>query len=240
MFDDLLNELTISIIEHGGKKLFVPNEFCECVSKKGNCKINSWLWDVPQFRRWRVTRLDAGDSLQVLNSVAYPHFSVDMPIMGIDLLWFEKKQKLIAILDFQPLVQNQEYFDRYFDGLKNLRERFTDFNYDINSNIYDPNKYFSPWALFCKGGSLEMEKILPNVFRSFLESYWVNFDLYKLNQNQIKSEEVRLLHIDYDKYSALKDPAHGLFSGFFGKEWSDKYMKEFLFPLSLEDSSSLF
>ena len=87
-----------------------------------------------------------------------------------------------------------------------------------------------------------MEKILPNVFRSFIESYWLNFDLYKLNQNQnqIKSEEVRLLHIDYDKYSAEKDPAHGLFSGFFGKEWSDKYMTEFLFPLSLEDSKSLF
>ena len=240
MFDDLLNELTINIIEHGGKKLFVPSEFCQCVSKKGNCKINSWLWDVPKVRRWRVTRLDAGDSLQVLNSVAYPHYSADIPIMGIDLLWFEKKQKLVAILDFQPLVQNQEYFDRYFDGLKKLRDRFTDFNSDIKSNIYDPTKYFSPWALFCKGGSFEMEKILPNVFRSFLESYWLNFDLYKLKKNQIKSEEVRLLHIDYDKYSAEKDPAHGLFSGYFGKEWSDKYMKEFLFPLSLEDCNSLF
>ena len=32
MFDDLLNDLTINIIEHGGKKLFVPSEFFECVS----------------------------------------------------------------------------------------------------------------------------------------------------------------------------------------------------------------
>ncbi len=80
-----------------------------------------------------------------------------------------------------------------------------------------------------------MEKILPNVFRSFLESYWLNFDLPKLNQNQIKSEEVRLLHIDYDKYSAEKDPAHSLFVGFFGKDWSDRFLREFLFPLSLDD-----
>ena len=92
MFDDLLNELTKNILEHGGKKLIVPDEFCERVSSKGNYKLNSWLWDVPGFRRWRVTRLDAGDRLQVLNSVAYPHDQSDMPIMGIDLLWFEKKE----------------------------------------------------------------------------------------------------------------------------------------------------
>ena len=92
MFEDLLDELTNNILEHGGKQLVVPHEFRERVSTKGNCELNSWLWDVPGFRRWRVTRLDAGDRLQVLNSVAYPHDQNDMPIMGIDLLWFEKKK----------------------------------------------------------------------------------------------------------------------------------------------------
>ena len=240
MFDDLLSELTKNILEHGGKKLIVPSEFCERISEKGNCKLNSWLWDVPEFRRWRVTRLDAGDRLQVFNSVAYPHSHNDMPIMGIDLLWFEKKEKLVAILDFQPLIQDQDYFDRYFDGLKSLKEFYSEFNSDFKSNIYDPSKYFSPWSLFCKGGNFEAENILPKVFSSFLKCYWTNFDLSKAKNNHIKSSEVSKLHIDYDKYSAEKDPAHGLFSGFFGKEWSEKYMKEFLFPLSLENINSLF
>ena len=103
----------------------------------------------------------------------------------------------------------------------------------MKSNIYDPSKYFSPWALFCKGGNFEAKNILPKVFSSFLKCYWLNLDLSKANENYIQSQEVSLLHIDYDKYSAQKDPAHGLFSGFFGKEWSEKYMNEFLFPLSL-------
>ena len=55
----------------------------------------------------------------------------------------------------------------------------------------------------------------------------------------MKSNKIKDLHILYDIYSADKDPAHGLFSGFFGKEWSDKYLKEFLFPLSLKDMNSL-
>ena len=36
MFDDLLIELTRNILEHGGKKLIVQDEFCERVSTKGN------------------------------------------------------------------------------------------------------------------------------------------------------------------------------------------------------------
>ena len=239
MFNELLDELTINIHEHGGKRLIVPSEFSKCVSEKGKCILNSWLWDVPEFRRWRVTRLDAGDRLQVLNSVAYPHYQADMPIMGIDLLWFEKKQKLVAILDFQPLLQDKEYFDRYFDGLKRLKEYYSEFNSNLKSNIYDPSKYFSPWALYCKGGICEAENILPKVFTSFLKLYWENLDLSKDYQMTIKSEDIKSLHVDYDKYSAEKDPAHGLFSGFFGKEWSEKYMKEFLFPLSKLDTNSL-
>jgi 15,16-dihydrobiliverdin:ferredoxin oxidoreductase len=38
---------------------------------------------------------------------------------------------------------------------------------------------------------------------------------------------------DYDQYSAERDPAHGLFSSYFGSEWSEKFLYEFLF----EDAS---
>ena len=110
-------------------------------------------------------------------------------------------------------------------------------------HMYDPQKEFRSVWIFHVSSVLRItkqEKVLPQVFSSFLQCYWLNLDLSKANQNKIKPEEVRLLHIDYDKYSAEKDPAHGLFSGYFGKEWSDQYMKEFLFPLSVEDSNSLF
>jgi 15,16-dihydrobiliverdin:ferredoxin oxidoreductase len=40
---------------------------------------------------------------------------------------------------------------------------------------------------------------------------------------------------EYDQYSAERDPAHGLFSSYFGAEWSEKFLYEFLF----EDASPL-
>ena len=78
------------------------------------------------FRRWRVTRLDAGERLQVLNSVAYPEYNNDQPLMGIDLLWFGLRGKLVAVLDFQPLIQEEFYFDQYFQILLiNSQWKFT-------------------------------------------------------------------------------------------------------------------
>ena len=34
---------------------------------------------------------------------------------------------------------------------------------------------------------------------------------------------------EYDCYSAERDPAHGLFSSYFGAEWSERFLHEFLF-----------
>ena len=72
MFDPFLQELTSRLKASGGHPLPPPDGLAECRSQKQQSVIRSWLWQVPGFRRWRVTRLDAGDSLQVLNSVAYP------------------------------------------------------------------------------------------------------------------------------------------------------------------------
>ena len=67
MFDSFLDELHNSLRARGGQPTEVPAGLEECHSAKGSV-IRSWLWEVPGFRRWRVSRMDAGDSLQVLNS----------------------------------------------------------------------------------------------------------------------------------------------------------------------------
>jgi len=48
----------------------------------------------------------------------------------------------------------------------------------------------------------------------------------------MKPSEVKRLQIEYDQYSSERDPAHNLFKSYFGKEWSDRFLREFLFPAS--------
>jgi len=233
MFDPLLEELNANILLHGGKSLSVPHDLASCLSLNGNDIILNWLWQVPGFRRWRVTRLDAGEKLQVLNSVAYPEYSNEYPVMGIDLLWFGKTSKLVAILDFQPLIQEEEYFEKYYEGLKSLYLDFPDFN-NKKMHSFDPHQYFSPWVLFCRGDLTLAQNLLPKIFTSFLKCYW-QLNEYNVKSSSLSIKEVRELQIKYDIYSAKRDPAHGLFSSYFGKEWSSRFLKEFLFPFSSKE-----
>ena len=232
MFDPLLEELHKSIRAHGGEPLILHDCLTEHSVNETNSKINNWLWNVDGFRRWRITRLDAGEKIQVLNSVAYPTFNKDQPIMGLDLLWFGLKQKLVAVLDFQPLIQDQAYFDKYYKELQLLKNRFPQFNNLQKMHSYEPNHYFSPSILFCKGGLQEAEDILPILFNEFLDCYWNLHKNIGHNILDLDFDKIKQLHINYDKYSAEKDPAHGLFASFFGKKWSDYFFKEFLFPYS--------
>jgi len=239
MFDPLLNQLHRSIKIRGGEPQAIPNGLGECVAINGKSIIRSWLWKVPGFRRLRVTRLDGGENLQVLNSVAYPDYINEQPLMGIDLLWFGKTSKLVAVMDFQPLMQDQDYFDRYLYGLKSLRCRFPELSNDQIMRSFDPHQYFSPWLLFCRGGPEQVNGLLPEAFSAFLNCYWSLCEKATKRSSKLHPKEVKRLHIDYDKYSAERDPAHGLFKSYFGKKWSDRFLQEFLFPLSLGNQFSL-
>ncbi|WP_320673837.1 15,16-dihydrobiliverdin:ferredoxin oxidoreductase [Prochlorococcus sp. MIT 1341] len=238
MFDTMLEELNTGILFRGGELIELPNDIQTCNSNKGDGFIRNWLWNVPGFRRWRVTKLTAGEKLEVLNTVAYPNYDNDQPILGVDLLWFGVTRKLVAVLDFQPLVQDQEYFSRHYKGLISLNSKFPELRKNENMHSFDPEQYFSPWLLFCRGGLEEANNSLPKAFSSFLTCYW---DLSKEmvdKSSRLSSQEVRKLQTHYDIYSSERDPAHGLFTSYFGKAWTDKFVHTFLFPDSNNDDSS--
>lgn len=59
-----------------------------------------------EVRKVRLTYFDAGDKVQVLNAVIYPDTSLDLPLLGIDLISFGSKN--LAGIDFQPLFDDEE------------------------------------------------------------------------------------------------------------------------------------
>ena len=192
MFDPFLEELLSGIKARGAVPVEVPHGLEHNQSSKRSSTIKSWLWDVPGFRRWRVTRLDAGDSLQVLNSVAYPDYTYDHPLMGVDLLWFGAKQKLVAVLDFHPLVQDKDYLERYFDGLKSLNAQFPDLNGEETMRSFDPNQYFSSWLRFSRGGAEQATTSLPPAFSAFLKTYWNLHDCGFIAQSRTRPTKTRM------------------------------------------------
>jgi len=115
MFDSLVDCLKTNIDELNGHEVQISSEFKEHHNKDSKYIIKNWLFSSPEYRKWRITRLDGGIKLQVLNTVAYPNFDSEIPILGADILWFGTSQKLLAILDYQPLIQ---------EGVNNEAENF--------------------------------------------------------------------------------------------------------------------
>ena len=233
MFESLVNFLKTNIDALDGKEVNISNEFKEHHNKDSKYIIKNWLFESPQYRKWRITKLDGGEKLQVFNTVAYPNFDSELPILGADILWFGNSQKLLAILDYQPLIQEKDYLQKYCSSLEVIKKKYSAFDNNKMKNIYDSKKYFSPWVIICRGDKLNLDRDLNNIFYLFVSDYLKINKLNKVNQF-LNSEQIQINQIKYDKYSVEKDPADKLFKTFFGDTWTKKFINNFLFSLNSE------
>ena len=228
MFESLYNEVDKKLKNLNAKQLNISEEFKERLSQDKNYLIKNWLYESSSFRKWRITKLDGGKKIQVFNTVAYPIFNCEQPILGIDILWFGNSQKLLTVLDYQPLIQNKEYLQKYCSYLNFIKNKYSDFHNTTMKNIYESNKYFSPWVIICRGDKSNLDGDLNNIFHLFLEEYLKINSMFSENKF-LNSQEIKSKQIDYDKYSSDKDPADKLFKKFFGEQWTENFIKNFLF-----------
>jgi len=231
MFESILDALHTNLKERDFRKIELPYEFTKYQNDDSNYCIRNWQFESSLYRKWRITKLDGGRKLQVLNTVAYPSFKREKPILGVDILWFGASQKLLAVLDCQPLIQNQIYLNQYCSSLEFIKQKYSHFDNKKMNNIYDSNKYFSPWVIICRGNKRNLEDDLCKVFRLFLDEYFKLDNIFQKNQFMEESQ-VKEKQIDYDKYSLEKDPADKLFKNFFGEMWTENFVNNFLFTLS--------
>ena len=228
MFESLNDVLHNKLKKIGAKRLNISEDFKEFTSKDKKYTIKNWLFEASSFRKWRITQLDGGGKIQVFNTVAYPIFQCEQPILGVDILWFGNSQKLLTVLDYQPLIQDNEYLQKYCAKLNEIKNKYPEFDNTQMKRIYDSNKYFSPWVIICRGNKSNLEQDLHNIFYLFLEEY-LKINAFFSGNQFLNSQEIQSKQIEYDQYSADKDPADKLFKKFFGEKWTEKFIRNFLF-----------
>lgn len=212
------------------------------ISKRGKnpATIQSWCYQSEELRKIRYSYIDAGETAQVFNSVVYPSHHYDIPLLGVDFLSFGKK-KILIVMDFQPLFRDRAYLDKYIEPMKDIRDKYNELAQDLEMKFYDANQYFSKYLLFAK---LDSETVVNSLFPAFQEYLALYWQMVADAQPLTTPEEIQRIvtaQKEYDQYSAERDPAHGLFSSYFGAEWSEKFLYEFLFedasPLAVSSSS---
>lgn len=201
---------------------------------KNKATIQSWCYQCPQLRKIRYTYIDAGESAQIFNSVIYPAHNYDIPLLGIDFLSFGKVKNLV-VLDFLPLFNERTYQDKYVEPMRIFRDRYQDLAQNIPMKFYDANRYFSKYILFAKTDRETIVKRLFPAYKEYIQLYWQTLNNAKVLTEKKDIDRIVRAQKDYDCYSAERDPAHGLFSSYFGSEWAECFLHEFLF----EDARSL-
>jgi 15,16-dihydrobiliverdin:ferredoxin oxidoreductase len=199
---------------------------CDSVSKfsyKENtdkkARIVSHCYKSDEYRKIRMTYYDAGDNTQVFNSVWYPDPKYNLPVLGIDLLAFNRK-KYLAIVDFQPLHENEDDHDVLYEHrMKPIKEQYDTLKGRMSSKFYDETQFFSQQMLFSR---FEDENIVSrDLFPAFKR--YVNLHNKLIREAEADEEQVEFVldrHKAYDTYSAERDPATGLFAAMFGKDWA--------------------
>ncbi|MBL1208887.1 15,16-dihydrobiliverdin:ferredoxin oxidoreductase [Geminocystis sp. GBBB08] len=214
----------------------IPSGLEMKISERGKnpARIKSWCYECPQLRIIRYTYIDAWESAQRFNSAIYSSYHYDFPLLGIDFLSFGKVKNLV-VLDFQPLFQDERYLQKYIDPMSGVRNKYSDLAQNLEMKFYDANRYFSRNLLFAKTDTESIFNRLFPAYQEYLQLYWQMVEEAEPLSNSWEIERVVKAQQDYDQYSAERDPAHGLFSSYFGSEWANRFLHEFLF----EDSLSL-
>ncbi|MEL6927972.1 MAG: 15,16-dihydrobiliverdin:ferredoxin oxidoreductase [Cyanobacteria bacterium J06600_6] len=195
---------------------------------KNPATIQSWCYQSSQLRKVRYSYIDAGETAQVFNSVIYPDHRYDLPLLGVDFLSFGKK-KILVVMDFQPLFRDRAYIEKYIEPMKEIRDKYDELAQDLEMKFYDANQYFSQYLLFAKLDSETVVNSLFPAFQEYLNLYWQMVSEAEPLTNAEDIQRIVDAQKEYDQYSAERDPAHGLFSSYFGAEWSEKFLHEFLF-----------
>lgn len=190
--------------------------------------IQSWCYACPELRKVRYTYIDAGSSAQIFNSVIYPSHCYDLPLLGIDFLSFGRVKNLI-VMDFQPLFQDEAYQEKYILPLKSVRDCYPDLVQNLEMKFYDANRYFSKYLIFARTTPENVKTEVFDAFKDYLNLYWQLLEDAETLTEERDVRRIATAQKDYDQYSADRDPASGLFSSYFGHEWSERFLYEFLF-----------
>ena len=149
------------------------------------------------------------EKLNIHNNVIYPKTGHNLPCFGMDLMGFSEK-KVIIVFDFQHPVENYVY------EVESLPYAEKEYRFFEMGNHFSKNIY----VRYCKAS--EVDDYLP-MFKTYL--LWYKHIIEEAQPSDTDAS----LYKDFDSYMIRLDPISGYLSSSFGKEESEKLIKEFFF-----------
>ena len=181
-------------------------------NKKG-VNLTADLYAGKYFLKSRHVDIWDGKNLNIHNNIIYPKTpkigDTIIPCFGMDLMGFSEK-KCIIVFDFQHPIEN---YLLDVPPLPKTTEKY---------RFFEPGNHFSNniFVRYCEADGVN----------TFLPTFKYYLSLYKemIERTRPTGEDTSFYH-DFDKYMIRLDPISGYLGSAFGKEESEKIIKEFFF-----------
>lgn len=205
-------------------------------SGKMRPRVDSRLFRTQRLRRVRFTYFDGGSAVQAFNSLCYPEHSLDVPLLGIDLLAFGQ-DKILCVVDMQPVTGTHHSLESVSAAVAAVKQRHGALFQSMSSRFFLETRFFSPYMLLFRSTQGWRDPVLQFSGGDLSSAFFELMQLYHqlLDSAPMVSDPERVASIqrgqsDYDTYFSTTDPAIALFNTYFGEAWSERYTREFLFP----------
>ena len=178
--------------------------------------LASGVYSGDHILKSRATIITAG-ATEIYNNIVYPKTGSNLPCFGMDLMCFFEK-KVVVVFDFQHPTPNYDWNNPFM--MCNLGEMLDNSPKDIR--FFEPGNHFSRY--------IYVRKCTVDEIPNYLDDFKKYVDVYKelLDVTKPTGEDVTVYR-DFDTYMLSLDPVAGYLGSKFGKEFSEHYVKQFLF-----------
>lgn len=183
---------------------------------KNDAILGSGLYNGEHILKSRATIINDGET-EIYNNIVYPKTGANLPCFGMDLMCFFEK-KVIIVFDFQHPTPYYDWDNPFMmchlaDMLDNTPDEI---------RFFQAGNHFSRYIYVRKCTKHEVPDHL-ETFKRYVNSYKELLDATKPTGTDEREYK------EFDSYMLNLDPVAGYLGSKFGKEFSHKYAREFLF-----------
>ncbi len=195
---------------------------------------STWACKFKKIQQIRAACIQGSGYLSVFNLVIKPCSDYNLPFFGADFVTLPNGHLLA--LDLQPVLKSDPFHtEDVWEKLIPIHDRWQSLLPDGGDIPPEAKSYFSPgflWTRLPLGNSSDSiinESIRP-AFKEYLSLYLQLIS----NADRVSREfSLKLLagQKSYFTYRSEKDPARGMLTRFYGKEWAEEYIHQVLFNI---------
>lgn len=199
-------------------ELPIKQDFINKTSKIKNGYLENYYFSNYKFNKIRLSYFKSDDK-QMFNSVWYPSYDYDCPILSIDLINFGLN-KSVYLINLFEIYDKKEYFNLYIDPFVNIRNNYSELN-NIFSMHFTPFKKIYNKAIIFNNIDNNKDDVIVDILSKYINKYNSIFSKRPVNRYYIQDK-----HIEYNNIRKNIDK-NFITKEYFEDDWFKRLLTEY-------------